>query len=253
LDQKLDNSTILSSLMKPDTDQLNIQFEHAAPEQLISYFCSQHQGKVVFTSSLGLEDQVLTDIIAHNGVDCRIITLDTGRLFYETHDLIQQTNDRYGIQVEVIFPDYADVEQMVREKGINLFYESVDNRVLCCEIRKNRPLQRAIKGMSVWVTGIRKGQSVTRQHSRKVEWDEKLAMLKINPLVDWSDLQVEEYIHTHKVPYNPLHDKGYPSIGCAPCTRAVESGENIRDGRWWWENPETKECGLHKKFTAEQM
>jgi phosphoadenosine phosphosulfate reductase len=154
--------------------------------------------------------------------------------------------DRYGIQVEVFFPDTAKVEKMVRENGLNLFYKSVDARKMCCGIRKVEPLNRALKELGAWMTGLRREQAVTRASVRKVEIDrDHGGMAKINPLVDWSEKQVWDYLKENKVPYNKLHDMGYPSIGCAPCTRAIRPGEDIRAGRWWWENPETKECGLH--------
>jgi phosphoadenosine phosphosulfate reductase len=175
----------------------------------------------------------------------KVFTLDTGRLFPETYELIEKTNRKYGIKIEVYFPDYRRVEEMVRTKGINLFYESVENRKLCCHIRKIEPLKRAFENLEVWICGLRKDQSVTRFFTQAVEWDETNGLIKINPLINWTEKMVWDYIRQHEVPYNTLHDKGFPSIGCQPCTRAVNKGEDIRSGRWWWEMPEQKECGLH--------
>ena len=177
----------------------------------------------------------------------RIFTLDTGRLFPETYNLIDNTNKHFGIKIEVLFPAYAQVENMVFSKGINLFYDSIENRKECCRIRKIEPLKRAFKGLDVWICGLRKDQSVTRFFSNTIEWDEANGLVKINPLINWTEKMVWEYIRTHHIPYNELHDKGFPSIGCQPCTRTVTSGEDIRSGRWWWEAPEHKECGLHQK------
>jgi len=184
-------------------------------------------------------------MISRIGKPVKIFTLDTGRLFYETYDLIDRTINKYNLNIDVYFPDSKTVEKMVAEKGINLFYDSIENRKICCDIRKIESWKRAIKGISAWITGIRKDQSVTRENSKIIELDKEYNLIKISPLLNWSEADVWKYIHANKVPYNILHDKGYPSIGCAPCTRAVEKGENPRNGRWWWENPETRECGLH--------
>jgi phosphoadenosine phosphosulfate reductase len=216
-----------------------------SPQDILSFFVTRYSGKIGFSSSLGAEDQVLTDMICNIDRSIRIFTLDTGRLFQETYDLLHITEKKYGIKIHTYFPDAAKVEKMVEEYGINLFYESVENRKLCCEIRKIEPLKRALAGMKVWITGLRREQSVTRSELQAVEWDEASGMIKVSPLIDWSEEQVWEYIREHKIPYNELHDKGYPSIGCLPCTRAVQPGESVRSGRWWWELPENKECGLH--------
>jgi phosphoadenosine phosphosulfate reductase len=221
------------------------RFSDASPENILSYFLKEYRGEIAFSTSLSAEDQVLTDIILGICRDCKIFTLDTGRLFYESYEVLDRTNARYNIHIEVFFPDYKEVEEMVKSKGINLFYESIEKRKLCCNIRKLHPMQRALQGMKIWITGLRKEQSLTRENMQVLEWDNTLNILKINPLINWSEEDVWNYIRKHKLPYNILHDKGYPSIGCAPCTRAVEKGENPRNGRWWWENPETRECGLH--------
>ena len=202
-------------------------------------------GKIVFASALGAEDQVLIDMIARLHLAIPVITLDTGRLFNETYTLIQRTEERYGIRFRIQFPDRVAVESMVAEHGINLFRDSVENRKLCCRIRKIEPLRRALAGFDGWICGLRRDQSVTRSDVTPVDWDDANQMLKINPLADWSEQQVWDYIASHNVPYNPLHDQGYPSIGCASCTRAITRTEDVRAGRWWWEQPEQKECGLH--------
>jgi phosphoadenosine phosphosulfate reductase len=185
------------------------------------------------------------------GADFRLFTLDTGRLNQETYDCMDAIRERYGVQVEVFFPDAEGVEQMVRENGLNLFYNSVELRKLCCGVRKVEPLNRALKNLDAWMTGLRREQAATRADVRKIELDKDHGnIVKINPLVDWSTDDVWEYIRKNNVPYNRLHKQGYPSIGCAPCTRAVKPGEDLRAGRWWWENPDTKECGLHVSAEA---
>ena len=199
---------------------------------------------VVFSSSLGQEDQVLTDMIYKNGLPVKIFTIDTGRLFNETYELLDRTNARYKNNMQVYFPEAADVESFVQEKGINAFYESVENRKACCYIRKVIPLNRALKGAKVWITGLRSEQSDNRQDMPMIEWDEQRQLYKFNPLINWTYEQMLTYIKEHNVPYNTLHDKGFISIGCAPCTRAIETGEHPRAGRWWWESSQ-KECGLH--------
>jgi len=201
-------------------------------------------GKVVFSSSLGQEDQVITDTIFKNDIPVQIFTLDTGRLFNETYELLDKTTARYKKQVQVYFPEAADVETFVATKGINSFYESVENRKECCYIRKVKPLNRALAGAKVWITGLRAGQSENRKDMAIIEWDESRQLFKFNPLIHWSYDDVLDYIKKFNVPYNTLHDKGFISIGCAPCTRAIEPGEDARAGRWWWEASH-KECGLH--------
>ncbi len=213
--------------------------------EMLAILSADFAGMVAFSSSLGAEDQVLTHMIATGNRPIRIFTLDTGRLFPETYELIDITRDKYGIPIEVCFPDAAAVRQMVNEKGVNLFYKSIENRKLCCHIRKIEPLKSALQGMKVWISGVRRDQSVTRSHVKLAEWDEELSILKVNPLLEWTQEEVWSYIRAHKVPYNTLHDHGYPSIGCLPCTRAIFPGEDIRAGRWWWENPDSRECGLH--------
>jgi phosphoadenosine phosphosulfate reductase len=191
---------------------------------------------------------VLLDMMHRIEPGVRVFTLDTGRLPQATHDLIDRVRDRYGVAVEVVFPDQAEVVEMVRRGGQNLFYESVENRQLCCRIRKVEPMRRyfATAGLDAWVAGLRRGQGVTREDAARVEIDEQHGgLVKINPLVDWTHEQVWDYVREHNVPVNRLHKQGYPSVGCDPCSRAIQPGEDIRAGRWWWENPETKECGIH--------
>jgi phosphoadenosine phosphosulfate reductase len=201
--------------------------------------------RIALASSLGAEDQVLTEMLARVAPGVCVFTLDTGRLPQETYDLIDATRKRYGIQIEVLFPDRQAVEAMVNAKGANLFYDSVEDRKACCHVRKVVPLRRKLAGLDAWITGLRREQAVTRQEVRTVEWDAGNGLVKINPLADWTADQVWEYIRRNNVPHNALHDQGYPSIGCVPCTRAVEPGQDIRAGRWWWESPRHKECGLH--------
>lgn len=213
----------------------------AAAIRLVSSWFS---GGVVFSSSLGQEDQVLTDIIYKNGLPVKIFTIDTGRLFNETYELLDRTNARYKQNMQVYFPEASDVELFVQEQGINAFYESVDNRKACCYLRKVKPLNRALAGASVWITGLRAEQSDNRQDMPLIEWDETRQLYKFNPLIRWSYDQLLAYINEHNVPCNKLHDQGFISIGCAPCTRAIGPGEHPRAGRWWWESSQ-KECGLH--------
>lgn len=200
---------------------------------------------VAFANSLGAEDMVLTDLIAKQGLDIEIFSLDTGRLPQETYDLMQEVRKRYGVPLKVYFPDCSQVEKYVAEFGANAFYDSVELRKRCCYIRKVEPLKRALAGKKAWITGMRRDQAVTRGTLEVSSFDADHGLQKFNPLLDWSNTEVWEYIKANDVPYNKLHDRFYPSIGCAPCTRAVTPGEDIRAGRWWWENPENKECGLH--------
>lgn len=227
--------------------KINKEFEGKSPREILTFFLEKYNGKITLANSLGAEDQVLTDMIVGIDPTVPIFTLDTGRMFPETYDLIQRTNAHYNISLRVMFPERQRVEEMVNTKGLNLFYESVENRKLCCNIRKIEPLKRALEGMEMWITGLRREQSVTRLATGIVEWDEGNGLLKLNPLADWTNKQVWDYIRQHNVPYHALHDKGFPSIGCQPCTRAVAEGDDIRSGRWWWEQPESKECGLHNR------
>lgn len=206
-----------------------------------------YPGKVVFSTSLGYEDQVISHAIFSNKLPIEVFTLDTGRLFNETYSVLNSTLERYQTPIKVMYPQTETVEKLVSEKGPISFYESIENRKECCYIRKVEPLKRALKGKYVWVTGIRAEQSDNRQDMPPVEWDEANQMVKFHPIFNWTFEEVKNYIKTHHVPYNPLHDKGFVSIGCAPCTRAVKEGEDFRAGRWWWEQNDKKECGLHIK------
>ncbi len=206
----------------------------------------------ILTTSFGAEDMVLFDLIANKKYGdplkaIAIATLDTGRLPEETYQVWQQSVERYGRKVEPYFPEAQAVEQYVRINGINAFYESVAQRKDCCHMRKVEPLKRALAGKKGWITGLRRAQAVTRKDLPVSEYDTDYGLEKFNPLADWSEEDVWNYIRANEVPYNALHDKGYPSIGCAPCTRAIQPGEDVRAGRWWWENADSKECGLHVK------
>jgi len=223
----------------------NDQFVNAQATDVLTFFAREFGNKICLSSSMGAEDMVLIHMLVNIDPQFRIITLDTGRLFPETLDLIQETRRQYNANLEVYFPDYHGVQKMVAEKGINLFYESIDNRKLCCHVRKVEPLKRALDGMQAWITGIRKDQTLNRFDTRMVEWDDSYGIVKINPLFRWTEKRVWEYIRENNIPYNKLHDRGFPSIGCQPCTRAVNPGEDSRAGRWWWEDQGPKECGLH--------
>jgi phosphoadenosine phosphosulfate reductase len=231
--------------MRDLVNEYNRILHGVSPGDILSFFSAKYQGQISFSTSLGAEDQVLTDMICRVDPLIKIFTLDTGRLFQETYDLMNITEKKYRIKIHLFFPEAKKVENMVREKGINLFYESIDNRKLCCHIRKIEPLQRALEGTKVWISGVRKEQSVTRQEFDLVEWDESRQVIKLSPLIEWNESQVWDYLKANNVPYNELHSKGFASIGCQPCTRAINPGESVRSGRWWWELPENKECGLH--------
>ncbi len=200
---------------------------------------------VILASSLSNEDQVLTHMLLLKERKARILTLDTGRVFQETYDTMQETMEKYGFCYEVLFPESRDVEELERKNGPNLFYKNLKLRKLCCEVRKIRPLKRALSTVDAWICGLRRGQSMTRAEVLPLEWDEQFNIIKINPLSDWLSRDVWNYIKENQIPYNKLFDKGFASIGCLPCTRATGEGDDERSGRWWWESPEKKECGLH--------
>lgn len=234
------------------TLQSNEKIEHwrselasKSPGDIIRWVVETFPGDAVLASSLGAEDQILTHLIARHAPALDIITLDTGRLFPETHDLLDQTRRHYGLPIKVYFPDRHRVEEMVNEHGSNLFRHSIAKRKQCCAVRKIEPLKRALAGKSAWVTGLRRDQSTNRGYTEVIEWDEANQMVKVNPLHDWTEAQVRRFLEEQHVPYNALHDQGYPSIGCAPCTRAVLPDEDPRAGRWWWEPREHNECGIH--------
>ena len=218
-----------------------------SPEEALVVLGKEFFEKIVFSTSFGLEDQAITHLIFSKNIPIKVFTLDTGRLFTETYSVWSRTREIYGKKIGVYSPNTEAVQQMVSAKGPNSFYESVENRLECCHVRKVEPLQRALKGNNMWITGIRKEQSANRNNLSSVEWDEKNNIFKFHPLFDWNLDQVKKYIKDNNVAYNSLHDKGFPSIGCQPCTRGVKEGEDVRAGRWWWEDTSKKECGLHIK------
>ena len=224
-------------------DILN-KIEKASLTEALEIVANLFPGETVFSSSLGQEDQVITDAIFRNDISVKIFTIDTGRLFNETYELIERTTARYKKNIQLYFPESGDVEEFVSSKGINSFYESVENRKECCHIRKVKPLTRALEGAKLWITGLRAEQSYNRKDMPMLEWLKDKQLYKFNPLLNWTYDDVLDYLKKFDVPYNSLHDKGFISIGCAPCTRAIEPGEDARAGRWWWETSQ-KECGLH--------
>ena len=230
------------------TSDLNTLRQHLSMLSVgegLDFLSSKYPGKVVFSSAFGQEDQVITDTILKYHIPIEIFTLDTGRLFPETYELIDATRSRYRASIKTYFPKTESVEKLITEKGMHSFYGSVNDRKECCYIRKVEPLKRALKGAKVWVTGLRAGQSTNRESFELIEWDEGNQVFKYNPLLHWSYDEMITYLEKNQVPYNPLHNKGFVSIGCAPCTRAIEPGEDPRAGRWWWESSH-KECGLHQ-------
>lgn len=204
-------------------------------------------GKVVYANSLGAEAMVLTDLIWKHVPGIDIVSVDTGRLPEETLGLLERLERRYSRRIKVYYPDASSVERYVRENGINGFYNSLGQRLSCCEIRKVEPFKRAVAGYAAWVTGVRREQSETRRQTVPIEHDAQVGIAKVSPLLDWTDEQIWSYIKAHQLFYSPLHDRGFPSIGCAPCTRAIEPGQDKRAGRWWWEQPDSRECGLHPR------
>lgn len=222
-----------------------LRAEPMSAEEVLRCALERFGRGAALSSSFGAEDMVLIDMLMEIDPRARIFTLDTGRLPQETYNAIDATRRKYGAAIEVFFPQADAVEAMVADHGMNLFYQSVEHRQLCCGVRKTEPLRRALADLDAWITGLRREQSVTRTAVHKIQWDDANGLVKVNPLADWTREDVWKYIRDHNVPYNALHDRGYPSIGCAPCTRAVQPGEHERAGRWWWEHPETKECGLH--------
>ena len=233
------NETIISSL--------NAAIEGKSETESLAILADLFPGEVVFSTSLGYEDQVITDFILKNNLNVTIFTLDTGRLFSETYMTLQKTNNRYDTKIKVYYPQTDSVETLVSTKGPLSFYDSVENRKECCFIRKVEPLNRALKGAKIWVTGIRAEQSGNRHDMPQLEWDEAHQLVKFHPILHWSFEEVKGYVKSNGIPYNPLRDKGFVSIGCAPCTRAIQEGEDFRAGRWWWEDESKKECGLHAK------
>lgn len=229
-----------------EVDELNRIFESSGPAELLKWGLETFEERIAICSAFGPEGMVLLHMLSQINTSVRVFTLDTGRLPNETHTLMQECEKRYGFHIDVYAPDPGEVREMVKTHGINLFYDSVERRELCCEVRKVRPMMQALKGLSAWITGLRRIGTATRKAVRKIEIDTVHdGILKLNPLCDWSEQEVWDYINSYKLPYNSLHDRGYRSIGCAPCTRAINPGEDFRAGRWWWEDGDKKECGIH--------
>jgi phosphoadenosine phosphosulfate reductase len=237
-------------ILKPTELQINKiakEMEDKSAMEVLKWAIDTYASKIALASSFGAEDVIIIHMMVKiNKEKTRVFTLDTGRLNQETYDVMDAIRKKYDIQIEVYFPEQREIEEMVKIKGLNLMYESVENRKLCCEIRKVHPLNRALSKLDGWITGLRREQAITRANINKLEIDSSHGSIaKINPLADWTNEMIWDYIHKNNVPYNKLHDVGYPSIGCEPCTRAIHSGEDPRAGRWWWENATQKECGLH--------
>ncbi|MDB5015028.1 MAG: cysH [Daejeonella sp.] len=226
-------------------EELRIQTVGFTPEQSLRFIAESFPGTAIFSTSFGWEDQVISHMIFSNNLPIKVFTLETGRLFPETYYVWNRTLERYSQPIHAFYPQHEAVENLVSTKGPSSFYESVENRKECCFIRKVEPLRRALAGNECWITGIRADQSANRDHMDHVEWDDQNKLVKFHPIFEWTLDEVKDYIKEYNIPYNPLHDKGFPSIGCAPCTRAVQPGEDFRAGRWWWEDQSKKECGLH--------
>lgn len=234
---------ICFQIMQLTTEEIQ-KLETLSLSESLSFIAEKFQDHIVFSTSLGQEDQVITNAIFKNNLPIKVFTLDTGRLFYEHYELLSKNNARYKTKTQVYFPEAEDVEKYVNEKGINAFFQSVENRKECCFIRKVKPLNRALEGAKVWITGLRAEQSDNRENMPIIEWDDTKQLYKFNPLIHWSYEDVLQYIEKENVQDLPLHKKGFISVGCAPCTRAIAPGEDPRAGRWWWEESK-KECGLH--------
>lgn len=228
-------------------NQIQQIIEGKSPEEALALLADLFPGEVVFSTSLGYEDQVITHQIFANNIKVEVFTLDTGRLFAETYSVWNSTLDRYKKTIKVYYPNTEVVQQLVSEKGPISFYDSAENRKECCYIRKVEPLKRALNGKKIWITGIRSEQSDNRNEMSQLEWDDVNQIIKFHPILNWTFEEVKAFINKYNIPYNPLHDRGFVSIGCAPCTRAVKPGEDFRAGRWWWEDKSKKECGLHSK------
>jgi phosphoadenosine phosphosulfate reductase len=225
--------------------QLLHQISGLSTADALKSVAGRFPGRVVFSTSFSMEDQVIAHHILSAALPISIFTLDTGRLFSETYSVWAATNEKYNARIKAFYPDNDLLETYLNEKGPNAFYESVANRKGCCYIRKVQPLKRALAGQAIWITGLRAEHSPERQDHAIIEWDDMNKVIKYNPLLYWNSSAVRDYIDSHDVPYNPMHDKGFVSIGCAPCTRAIRAGEDFRAGRWWWEDNDRKECGLH--------
>jgi len=235
-----------AGLSPESVTDLNERFKTTPPQEILRWAIDTFSPRLALASSFGVEDVALIDMLSRLEPPTKIITLDTGRLPEETYEVMEQIRERYHVAIDSYFPNREAVEQLERERGFYSFRKSIDERKFCCHVRKVEPLGRALAGLDAWITGLRREQAATRTGVEVVEIDAAHgSILKLNPLAHWTEEQVWAYTRERKVPYNALHDRGYPSIGCAPCTRAIKPGEDIRAGRWWWENPTTKECGLH--------
>jgi phosphoadenosine phosphosulfate reductase len=228
-----------------EIEKLSTLLAGQSPVDALQILANKFANEIVFSTSLGIEDQVISDMILANNIPIKIFTLDTGRQFEETYKTLQQTRHQYNTDIKVYAPAGADVEQLVAQKGPYSFYESVENRKECCFVRKVKPLNRALSGNKIWITGIRAEQSANRQEMNQLEWDEAHQLFKFHPILNWTFDETKTYIKQNNVPYNVLHDRGFVSIGCSPCTRAIREGDDFRAGRWWWEDQSKKECGLH--------
>lgn len=225
--------------------QLQSKANELSTIQMLEFLAEQYPGQVCFSTSFSWEDQIITHLIVTNNIPIKIFTLDTGRLFSETYSVWSRTVERYETRIEVYYPDNSLLQPFVTERGPNSFYESPENRITCCHIRKVEPLRRALKGNAIWITGLRAEHSPNRLNLNSMEWDGVNELIKFHPIVKWSTQEVKDFIQQHNIPYNILHDRGFVSIGCQPCTRAIQQGEDFRAGRWWWEDSGKKECGLH--------
>lgn len=229
-----------------DIKNLNDEFKDKTPQEILEWCVKELHPNISLATSFQAQGMILIDMLMKTDSRARIFTLDTGRLNQETYDVLDSVRSKYNNKIEVLFPDSNEVENMVSEHGINLFYKGVENRLMCCQIRKANPLKKYLKTLDGWITSIRREQTASRAEADKFEIDTLHGgMLKVNPIVDWTEDMIWEYINKNKVPYNKLHDMGYPSIGCEPCTRAVKKGDDPRSGRWWWETDSDKECGIH--------
>ena len=231
--------------MKKIAEKKIKEFESLSAFESIENAVEKFSPNIALANSMGAEDMVIVDMLSKINPKVEIFTLDTGRLHQDTYNLIDKIKEKYGINIIVYFPENKDLQKIIKSYGPNLFYKSVEYRKLCCNVRKIEPLKRALKILDAWICGLRKEQSVTRTEIKKIEFDSSNNLYKVNPLADWSEKEVWDYIRKNEVPYNALHDKDFPSIGCLPCTRAIKPGEDTRAGRWWWEDPKNKECGLH--------
>lgn len=234
-------------MKKEEIDRLNQELRNYSLAEFLRYFVTKYKGRIALASNFSIEDQTITHGLVSFDKTVKVFTLDTEKLFTESVELIEKSNSFFGIEIEVMRPDKSDIEAAFEGRKFESIYEKIEYRKNCCNARKVIPLKKALSGLDCWITGQRRSQSETRVQLELVEWDESNGIVKINPLTHWSEEEVWQYIYKYDIPYNSLQKKGYPSLGCEPCTRAIEPGEDIRAGRWYWENPDTRECGLHVK------